>query len=195
MLFSDCKIVEEWNNEILKLWNHRLWLHVTVVVWTFTHTRRNYSTGNKVCCWWWQLWSMHHPHSHSCVTILTFILSYLSPHSLLFGPSVVGARSENRWKACHCCRHELREPQLHITCNQVVFFSTMLQRKQQNAGGDICGRTGRSNCFVYMWTMYKKRHFTLPHFSKEEGCGSVESARRGKHRIQSLTIYAMPYMH
>lgn len=31
----------------------------------------------------------------------------------------------------------------------------MLQRIQQNVGGDICGGTGRSNCFVYMWTMYK----------------------------------------
>lgn len=143
---------------------------------------------------------MHRPHSsHSSVTILTFIFSYLSPHLRLLSLSVVGAQSQNRWKACHCCRHELREPQLHITCNQVAFFlfffPRMLQRTQQNAGGDICGRTGRSNCFVYMWTMYKKRHITLPHFSKEEGCGSVESARRGKHRIQSLTIYAMAYMH
>lgn len=135
-----------------------------------THTCQDYSTGNKVCFWWWQLRSMRHPHSLCSVKILTFILSYLSPHSLLFvfSLSVDRPQCQNRWRACQCCRHALRAPQLHITCNKgsvfLSFFPRMLQRKQEKACGDICGWTGRSNCFVYMRTMYKKRHFVLPHF-------------------------------
>lgn len=124
-----------------------------------------------------------HPHSLGSVTILTFISSYLSPHSLhiVLGLSVDRPQSQNRWKACHCCRHELKAPQLHATCNKAAFFSTDAAKKTTNARGDICGWTSRSNCFVYMWTMYKKRHL------KRKDAAALK-ARSGGTTVSSLSL-------
>lgn len=40
------------------------------------------------------------------------------------------------------------------------------------------GQAGQT-VFVYMWTAYKKNVNSLPHFSTEEGCGSVKGVRCG----------------
>lgn len=132
MLFSDCKIVEQWNNEIMKRWNHRLWLHVTVVMCGHLHTHVEITQQEIRCVTGGGSYEASTTHTHiaelqsSRLSCLNFYLIHYFSFSVC---QLLGHKVRIAGKHATAIVMSSRDPQLHITCSKVAFFSTKTAKK------------------------------------------------------------------
>lgn len=162
----------------LHSWNHRRQLHVVVVMCGLWHVQ---ITQQEVGCVadGGSHESIHHPHHLSSVTILTFTTSYLSPHSQNLLSQTQSSSATGLLSCVQRCISE-SNPQSHVTYNRLSSFSTVAVKKTSTTteehSDDICGWTGRSASFVYMWTIYR-RHHSLLRFSKRKDAGALKRTK------------------